>query len=383
MKLFGGLLVLACVTTILVNAQREQTAKYPTVQINPHHKYVVIGAGPGGLQLSYYLKHFNMDYVTFERQDHPGSFFDAFPRHRVLVSLNRASAGDKDMRYDWNSLLEDEEDGTQHPPLNFRNFSRRYYPKADELLSYLSAFQSKHDLRVAYMHQVHSIVKNGNGFQLTYQKLWYGPIKTMTADVVIMSTGTPNHRPANFAAGNEHVLTYSDMSINPKDYEGKEILIIGGGNSAAEVADALQSVAAHVHVMGRHPLVPAFQSHYEGDIRSPNLQILDKYQLKSLDALLTVHTIERVKVEKRGDRVFYRAPGENGGEGMIPTHVRKGYHCTIACTGFLWDNSVFAKSPVPPKQTDCGKYPIMTSEYESVNVENMFFAGALAHMRDY
>ena len=30
-----------------------------------------------------------------------------------------------------------------------------------------------------------------------------------------------------------------------------------------------------------------------------------------------------------------------------------------------------------------GKYPVMTSEYESVNVDGLYFAGQLAHGKDF
>eukprot|EP00435_Cladocopium_sp_Y103_P009705 s77_g2.t1 len=55
------------------------------------HQYCIIGAGPAGVQLGHFLKHAHRDYVIFERQARPGSFFEHYPRHRKLISLNKRS----------------------------------------------------------------------------------------------------------------------------------------------------------------------------------------------------------------------------------------------------------------------------------------------------
>jgi thioredoxin reductase len=51
--------------------------------------YLIVGCGPGGLQLAYYLAKAGRPYVILERATHPGSFFATFPRHRILISANK------------------------------------------------------------------------------------------------------------------------------------------------------------------------------------------------------------------------------------------------------------------------------------------------------
>src|SRR5262249_18211023 len=72
-------------------------------------EYLVIGAGPAGLQLSYLLARSGRDFHTVEAGERPGSFFTAFPRHRRLISINKRYTGSQDpeinLRMDWNSLL--------------------------------------------------------------------------------------------------------------------------------------------------------------------------------------------------------------------------------------------------------------------------------------
>lgn len=41
--------------------------------VDTAHTYVIVGAGPAGLQLSYHLQQQGADYVTFERGAEPGA----------------------------------------------------------------------------------------------------------------------------------------------------------------------------------------------------------------------------------------------------------------------------------------------------------------------
>ena len=56
-------------------------------------RYCIVGAGPGGLQLGQFLLDAGRDYVIFERSHGPGSFFERFPIHRQLISLNKRHTG--------------------------------------------------------------------------------------------------------------------------------------------------------------------------------------------------------------------------------------------------------------------------------------------------
>ena len=110
----------------------------------------MIGAGPAGLQLAYYLQQAGRDYVVLEAGPTPGTFFRTFPRHRRMISINKPHTGwhdaEKDLRVDWNSLLSDD------PALRFTRYTGRYFPDADDYLRYLSDFAR--GLNVRYGHRV-------------------------------------------------------------------------------------------------------------------------------------------------------------------------------------------------------------------------------------
>eukprot|EP00750_Incisomonas_marina_P021839 INCI4765.8.p1 GENE.INCI4765.8~~INCI4765.8.p1 ORF type:complete len:810 (+),score=120.00 INCI4765.8:415-2844(+) len=92
------------------NPGGPKSEKEPELE-HEHHKYIIIGAGPGGLQLAHYLHAAGRDYVVLDRAATAGNFFQDFPRYRKLISVNKRFTGsehlDFNLRFDWNSLLSD------------------------------------------------------------------------------------------------------------------------------------------------------------------------------------------------------------------------------------------------------------------------------------
>ncbi|TCP50917.1 pyridine nucleotide-disulfide oxidoreductase [Tamaricihabitans halophyticus] len=84
---------------------------------------LIIGAGPGGLQLAHDLHQAGSDYLVVDRADHPGSFFSHYPRHRQLISVNKVAVDERDnpLRFDWNSLLSADE------AMRFGKYTAEYF----------------------------------------------------------------------------------------------------------------------------------------------------------------------------------------------------------------------------------------------------------------
>ncbi|MDJ8948225.1 NAD(P)-binding domain-containing protein, partial [Clostridium perfringens] len=61
----------------------------PQERVDKYHEYVIVGAGPAGVQAAYYLEKAGRDYVILEKGDKPGYFFETYPRHRTLISINK------------------------------------------------------------------------------------------------------------------------------------------------------------------------------------------------------------------------------------------------------------------------------------------------------
>ena len=65
------------------------------------------------------------------------------------------------------------------------------------------------------------------------------------------------------------------------------MLILRRGNSGFEIASIVGS-ATFIHITSRWRIKPAFQTHYVGDLRAINNELIDTYQLKSLDGSLSL-----------------------------------------------------------------------------------------------
>ncbi|KAF2354889.1 FAD/NAD(P)-binding domain [Trinorchestia longiramus] len=124
-------------------------------QRSHRHEYCVVGAGPAGLQMGYFLAQSGRDYAIFERANVSGSFFVRYPRHRTLISINKRHTGrsnpEFNLRHDWNSLL------SHDSSLLYHHFSHDFFPQADSMVDYLEAFSTRLSLNVVYNTDVSDI----------------------------------------------------------------------------------------------------------------------------------------------------------------------------------------------------------------------------------
>jgi len=331
-----------------------------------HHETLILGAGPAGLQAGYFLGRAGRDYQIVERGSVPGAFFAQFPRHRRLISINKVHTGYRDretnLRWDWNSLLSDEDDG----PL-FKSFSTRYFPPASALEEYLVEYTRHHALAVEYGADIVHIRRSGH-FLVTARdgREW-------SCDRLVVATGVSRENiPA--IPGIEQCETYGGHSIDPEDYVGQRVLIIGKGNSGFETADNLVETAAAIHVVSPRPLKMAWRTHFVGDLRACNNNLLDTYQLKSQNAVMDA-VVERI--ERAGEQFAVTFRYAHAGGEVETLH----YDRVISCAGFRFDPSAF-EGGARPELSPCGRFPAQTCEWESINVPDLFFAGTLMQIRD-
>lgn len=84
--------------------------------------------------------------------------------------------------------------------------------------------------------------------------------------VLLVATGMWVPHEVNFA-GSEYVEGYESVSIDPKDFVGQSVLILGRGNSAFETAENILGVTNFVHMVGRSRVRLSWATHYVGDLR--------------------------------------------------------------------------------------------------------------------
>lgn len=336
------------------------------MQTKTIYDYLIIGAGPAGLQLGYDLERAGRNYLILEAGDSPGTFFKHFPRHRKLISINKVYNGYEDpemsLRWDWNSLLSDD------PNMLFKLYSPKYFPCADDLVKYLADFATHFELNVQYNTKVVQVTKEQN-FEIKDQN---GALYTCMQ--VIVATGVSLPYLPNIP-GIELVENYTNVSIDPNDFINQKVLVIGKGNSAFETADNLIDTTAIIHVASPNPLKMAWRTHFVGNLRAVNNNLLDTYQLKSQNAILDA-TIEKIEYRQGRFAVLFNYTHAHGEKEELI------YDRVIACTGFRFDVTIFDNT-CRPQLTIQNRLPLLTSEWESVNVPGLYFGGTITQSRDY
>src|ERR1700761_7279661 len=290
-------------------------------------EYLIIGAGPAGLQLAQHLGAAGRDYLVLEAGPAPGTFFTRFPRHRQLISINKPHTGTTDpelnLRMDWNSLL------SPDPGLLFTRYTERYFPAADDLLHYLDDYAREFGLNIRYETTVDRVRRDRDGFEIA------GPAgRTWRARRVVVATGVsqPYIPPI---PGIELAEQYATVPVDPRGFTDQRVLVIGKGNSALETADNLVETAAVIHVAGPSSLRLAWKTHYVGHLRAVNNNFLDTYQLKSQNAVLDGTVVAIAERPGGGVKVDFRYARTSEKLRVLE------YDRVLLCTGFAFDATIF------------------------------------------
>lgn len=194
-----------------------------------HREAVVVGGGPAGLAAAALLKREGIDALVLER----GAIVGARWRDRYdRLQLHTVR---------WLSGL------PGHPIP--RSFGK--WPSRDAVIAYLDRYARHHELDVRTGVDVERVDTRDGGWRLATSA---GPVD---ADHVVVATGynaepiVPDWPGRESFAG---AIVHSDVYRNPEPYRGQDVIVVGAGNSAAEIAvDLLEGGAARVRLSVRTP----------------------------------------------------------------------------------------------------------------------------------
>lgn len=332
------------------------------------HDYIIIGGGPAGVQMGYFLETARRDYLILERAERVGAFFETYPRHRRLNSFNKVNnwfqEPDFNLRFDWHTLL------THDHSFRFRGYSKEIFPDAGTLARYIQDFHEHFGIKTQFGTDVtyidrdpetrHFIISTAGGEEYRCR-------------VLLMATGPVRGKMPKIP-GIEHALTYQNQDANPDAYENKRVLVVGAGISAFETANHLVgSAAAITIVLGSKFMKHAWRTHFAGDLRASDNVILDMTALKMMHGIYGLN-VKRITKEDDGTlRVYYEEefphwtkPGT--AEGWMPVdHV-------IACTGWQFINEELFAPSIRPATVCGGQFAELSSSWESTTPD-LFFAG--------
>jgi len=212
---------------------------------------VVVGAGPGGLAVAAMLQRGGVETVVVDRADAVGS---AWRGHYDRLHLHTAR---------WLSNLP----GFRMP----RRYGR--WVARDDIVRYLESYSVHHKLEVRLSTQITRLERDGDEWVLK------SPQGDLRATYVVIATGhnhTPDLPDWPGAEGFTGELLHAASYRNATPYVGKDVLVVGSGNTGSEIAlDLLETGAHSVKVSVRTP--PHIVYRQQNGIANPTFGILVRH----------------------------------------------------------------------------------------------------------
>jgi cation diffusion facilitator CzcD-associated flavoprotein CzcO len=190
---------------------------------------IVIGAGPAGLAAAAALKARGLDAVILEKSDAVGA---VWRRHydRLHLHTDRVRS----------SLP-----GLPMPKAYGR------YPSRAQVVEYLEAYAAKFALKPVFNAAVSAIRRDG--------RLWRAEAgrHSQSAPIVVVATGLADFPYSPYWPGMESFggrVVHSSAYRNSAPFAGKRVLVVGCGNSGAEIALDLAEAGLDVALAVRGPI---------------------------------------------------------------------------------------------------------------------------------
>jgi putative flavoprotein involved in K+ transport len=188
---------------------------------------VVIGGGQAGLAAGYYLRRAGLDFVILDAQATPGGAW----------------------QHGWDSLrLFSPAQFSSLPGWPMPPSPGEWYPPAGHVVDYLAAYEKRYELPIRRSETVTAVSRTDAGLQVTTDSgVW-------SAAAVISATGTwwrPFFPvvPGSFAGRQLHTVDYKTAA----EFAGQRVVVVGDGNSGAQIAADLTTAAEVTWVTRRPP----------------------------------------------------------------------------------------------------------------------------------
>jgi len=171
---------------------------------------IVIGGGQSGLACGYYLRRTKLNYLILDEQQKPGGAWN-----HTWDSLKLFSPADHSSLPGWMMPKDQTE-----------------YPGKDHVLNYLKEYEQRYKLSVKRPVHILNVTKDQELFKIeTHAGIYY-------SKALVSATGTwkkpyiPNYKGVNAYEGQQ---LHSAFYKTPNQLKGNKVLIIGGGNSGAQI----------------------------------------------------------------------------------------------------------------------------------------------------
>ena len=192
-----------------------------------HTDVVVIGAGPAGLAVGACLRKAGLDFIILEKDHQVAS---SWRRHYERLHLHTVKQ--------LSSL----------PYVPFPAAYPRYVPR-HLVVEYLDSYAAHFDLKPRFGDAVRSVRRNGTDW------LVQGTSSSISARYVVIASGSNTEPVTPSVPGIETFrgkVIHSADYVNAKPFAGQSVLVIGMGNTGAEIALDLSDAGARTSISLRN-----------------------------------------------------------------------------------------------------------------------------------
>lgn len=245
------------------SAMRALARRLP--KVNRHdYQVVVVGAGPAGIAATLQAQAMGLKYLTLEQDSLGGTVFK-YPRGKIVMTqpVELPVAG----------------------KMHFKETSK------EQLLEFWQAIESRTGIKIQYRELVADISPLAGGFEIKTSRGTYSAAAVLLA---IGRRGTPRKLDV---PGEDHPKVVYSL-IDPEQYAGRKVLIVGGGDSALEAALSIADTA------GTEVSISYRGDHFSR-AKAKNRTLIDEYAAASkltpyLSSTLRSISPGAVEVEQQG-----------------------------------------------------------------------------------
>jgi thioredoxin reductase (NADPH) len=217
---------------------------------------VIVGAGPAGFAASLTAMSLGLRFVTVEQESLGGCVFQ-YPRGKLVMTAP-----------------------AELPLVGKVKFART---SKEELLQFWKDTEARTGVRIQYRERVEAVAQRGAGFVVKTTK---GEYATNAVLLAIGRRGTPR----KLGVEGEELPKVVYRMIDPEQYAGQRVLVVGGGDSALEAA-------ASIAELGSANVALSYRGDAFGRAKAKNRERVEQARERGSLQVVLGSTVQRITSE--------------------------------------------------------------------------------------
>ncbi|KAL1309809.1 hypothetical protein HN51_052519 [Arachis hypogaea] len=228
---------------------------------------VIVGAGPAGIATAGCLNRLNIANIVLERDDCNASFFRKRAHDNLKLHLDKKFC----------SL-------PHYPiPASLPNFITRV-----QFLRYIESYVAYFNVNIKYNRTVDSAIlyERSDKWRVVAKDTSSGTYETYVSDFLVVATGEYSEGYIPEIEGLEKyegVYIHSSKYLNGRDTYGKNVLVVGSGNSGMDIANDLSNCGAYTSIVVRSPV-----HFFSKETMYAGMSMLKHFEVKTVDKFMVL-----------------------------------------------------------------------------------------------